>query len=67
MYAWWHARSDDLLPGSFLPYVVNPLYKRLRFSNARAKERLNWRPTVDLGAALRLTIDGSISAGGRGA
>ncbi len=66
VYAWWHARSDDLLPGSLLPYVVNPLYKRLRFSNARAKERLNWRPTVDLGAALRLTIDGSLSAG-RGA
>lgn len=57
VYAWCHARSDDLLPGSLLPYVVDALYKPLRFSNARAKAQLNWRPTVDLHAALRLTID----------
>lgn len=56
VYASFHARSDDLLPASLLPYVVNALYKPLRFSNANAKARLNWRPAVDLQTALRLTI-----------
>jgi len=62
-YAWCHTRSDDLLPGSLLPYVVDALYKPLRFSNARAKAHLNWRPGVELQAALRLTIDSTIRMG----
>jgi nucleoside-diphosphate-sugar epimerase len=62
VYAWCHARSDDLLPISLLPYVVNAVYKPLRFSNERAKARLNWRPTVALDAAFRLTIDASRGA-----
>jgi nucleoside-diphosphate-sugar epimerase len=61
-YAWCHARSDDLLPGSLLPYVVDAVYKPLRFSNAKAKARLRWRPAVDLHAALRLTIHGAPAA-----
>jgi nucleoside-diphosphate-sugar epimerase len=58
-YGWCHARSDDLLPCSLLPYVVNALYKPLRFSNARARTRLNWQPAIGLHAALQLTIQGA--------
>jgi nucleoside-diphosphate-sugar epimerase len=59
MYAWCHARSEDMLPCSLLPYVVDTIYKPLRFSNAKAKARLNWQPTIDLQSALRLTIAGT--------
>jgi nucleoside-diphosphate-sugar epimerase len=62
MYAWCHVRSDDLLPRSLLPYVIDALYKPLRFSNARAKTRLNWRPAVNLCSALRLTINGTAAS-----
>jgi nucleoside-diphosphate-sugar epimerase len=63
LYAWWYARAEGLLPSGFLPYVVDALYKPLRFSNATAKVRLQWQPRVDLLAALRLTIAAGESSG----
>jgi nucleoside-diphosphate-sugar epimerase len=56
LYAWCHTRSDGVLPSSFLPYVVDPLYRPLRFSNTTAKVRLQWQPRVDVLKALRLTV-----------
>ncbi len=61
-YGWCHSRSDDLLPRSLVPYVVDALYKPLRFSNARAKARLNWQPAVGLHAALGLTLNAAQGA-----
>ena len=61
LYARWHARSEGQLPAGFLPYVVDPMYMRLRFSNAAAKVRLQWHPHVDLATALRLTTAGRIA------
>ena len=57
LYAWWHTRSEGMLPSGLLPYVVEPMYKPLRFSNAAAKMRLQWRPRVDVRTALRLTVE----------
>jgi nucleoside-diphosphate-sugar epimerase len=58
-YERWYSRSRGDLPVSFLPYVIDPLYKDVRFSNAAAHERLHWRPNVDLRAALRATATGN--------
>ena len=58
LYAWWHTRSEGMLPSGLLPYVVEPMYQPLRFSNAAAKMRLQWRPRVDVRTALRLTVEG---------
>ena len=57
LYAWWHTRSEGMLPSGLLPYVVEPMYQPLRFSNAAAKMRLRWRPRVDMRTALRLTVE----------
>jgi nucleoside-diphosphate-sugar epimerase len=56
LYERWYARAEGLLPSGFLPYVVQALYKPLRFSNTSARSRLEWQPRVDLATALRLTI-----------
>lgn len=55
-YERWHSRCRGDLPVSFLPYVIDPLYKDVSFSNAAAHEGLYWRPPVDLRAALRATV-----------
>jgi nucleoside-diphosphate-sugar epimerase len=52
LYRW----SDGMLPAVFLPQVSDALYKPLRFSNERAKRRLNWKPAVDLETAFDLTF-----------
>jgi len=52
VYRW----SDGMLPAIFTPPVVNAMYKPLKFSNARAKRRLGWTPSVDLETALALTF-----------
>jgi nucleoside-diphosphate-sugar epimerase len=57
-YERWYSRCRGDLPVSFLPYVLDPLYKEVTFSNAAAHERLHWRPSVDLRAALRATVTG---------
>jgi nucleoside-diphosphate-sugar epimerase len=56
LYAEWYAREEGLLPSGFLPYVVDSLFKPLRFSNATARFGLQWQPHVDLSAALSLTM-----------
>ncbi len=55
-YEKWYSRCRGDLPVSFLPYVIDALYKEVSFSNAAAHERLHWRPAVDLRAALRATV-----------
>jgi nucleoside-diphosphate-sugar epimerase len=52
-YRWF----DGMLPPIMTKAVVDACYKPLRFSNAHAKERLGWRPTVPLATALDLTFE----------
>jgi nucleoside-diphosphate-sugar epimerase len=61
VYERWFSRSRGDLPVSFLPYVIDPLYKEVRFANAAAHERLHWLPRVDLRAALRATATGNVT------
>ncbi len=60
VYERWYWRCRGDLPRSFLPYVIDPLYREIRFSNTAAHERLHWRPQVDLRAALEATIAGTL-------
>jgi 2-alkyl-3-oxoalkanoate reductase len=40
------------LPGIFIPRVLDARFKHFKFSNARAKQILNWQPTYSLDTAL---------------
>jgi nucleoside-diphosphate-sugar epimerase len=54
-YEWYYQLSDGMVPPGFLPARVGPLFKSLRYSNARAKATLGWTPRVELRTALALT------------
>jgi len=57
-----YRRFDGMLPPVMTKAVVDACYKPLRFSNARAKERLGWQPAVPLRRALDLTFEPAVEA-----
>jgi len=55
---WVSMRSDGMFPPALTPYKASALWKRLQFSNALAKRRLGWEPTVTFEEAVRRTVPG---------
>lgn len=53
---WYSARTEGHLPAVFTPYKVRSLWKPQRYSNARAKAVLGWRPRVQMAEALDRTF-----------
>lgn len=43
--AWYHRKSTGQLPAVVTPYKVSAMWRCLRYSNARAKSVLGWKPT----------------------
>ncbi len=54
--AWYSARTDGHLPAMFTPYKVDSMWKRQRYSNARARAALGWAPRVPMREALDRTF-----------
>ncbi len=61
--AWYSARTEGHLPAVFTPYRVDSLWRPQRYSNARAKLLLGWRPRVPMREALDRTFAALASAG----
>ena len=53
---WYHERTQGHFPVLCTPYEVASMWKRLRYSNRAAKERLGWSPRVDMQTALDKTF-----------
>jgi nucleoside-diphosphate-sugar epimerase len=53
---WASLRSDGMFPAVLTPYKASALWRRLQFSNALAKTRLGWRPTVTFEDAVERTL-----------
>ncbi|WP_242394768.1 NAD-dependent epimerase/dehydratase family protein [Anaeromyxobacter oryzisoli] len=54
--AWYSARTEGHLPPVFTPYKIRSLWKPQRYSNARARSVLGWRPRVPMAEALDRTF-----------
>lgn len=54
---WYSERSEGNLPIVFSPYVVDCIWKRQEFSNAKAAARLGWRPQVSIREGLAGVIE----------
>ncbi|MEZ6057979.1 MAG: NAD-dependent epimerase/dehydratase family protein [Planctomycetaceae bacterium] len=52
MYDWYHRFSKGQLPGAITRYKSANQWKRLQYSNAKAKSRLGWTPQVSFEEAL---------------
>lgn len=55
--AWYAERTDGHLPAMFTLYKVDSMWKRQRYSNARARAALGWAPRVPMREALDLTFE----------
>jgi nucleoside-diphosphate-sugar epimerase len=53
---WYHHWSRGQLPDVLTPYKSASLWKPLRYSNAKAKSVLGWRPGVAFADGLRQTL-----------
>ena len=60
---WYSERSQGNLPIVFSPYVCDSIWKPQRFSNAKATERLGWRPHVPVKDGLQDAIAAQLEAG----
>lgn len=56
VYEWYHRYSKGQLPGVITRYRTDTFWKPLRFSNASARERMDWKPQVPMAEALEQTI-----------
>ena len=59
LYEWYHHYSQGQLPGTLTRYRSDSFWKALRFTNDKAKSRLQWKPQVPMDEALRRSILGS--------
>jgi nucleoside-diphosphate-sugar epimerase len=53
---WYHRRSGGQLPAYMTPYKSMAQWKPLRYSNAKAKHLLGWRPRVSFAEGLEQTF-----------
>lgn len=53
---WYHHRSGGQLPAVLTPYKSRAMWKPLRYSNAKAKAVLGWRPETTFEEGLRQTF-----------
>jgi nucleoside-diphosphate-sugar epimerase len=61
---WYHDRSMGQIPAVLTPYKSDAAWKRLRYSNAKAKAQLGWTPEVSLEEGLQRTFAWLREAGG---
>ena len=54
---WYHKWSEGQLPAVLTRYKSAAHWKRLNYSNAKAKARLGWVPQVGFGEGLRCTFE----------
>ena len=57
---WYSEWSKGNLPIVFSPYVVDCIWKRQQFSNAKAVARLNWRPRITMREGLASVIESQL-------
>jgi nucleoside-diphosphate-sugar epimerase len=55
-WEWYHRWSHGQLPAVLTRYKSAAMWKPLRYSNAKAKARLGWEPTVGMEEGMRLTF-----------
>lgn len=58
IYAGYSRWTEGQLPPVLTPYKCAAMWKPLRYSNAKAKHKLNWRPKISTEDGLRQTIAG---------
>jgi len=56
LYHWYSRFSDGQLPPVITRYKSNAIWKSLKYSNQKAKERLHWQPAVSTEEALRRAL-----------
>lgn len=54
---WYHGASRGQLPAVFTPYKSGSLWKRLHYSNDKAKRILHWSPAVSFQEGLRRSFE----------
>jgi nucleoside-diphosphate-sugar epimerase len=52
---WYHRWSRGQLPAVLTKYKSGAMWKRLRYSNARARTVLGWKPSISVGEGMRRT------------
>jgi hypothetical protein len=52
---WYHKRSKGQLPAVFTPYVVDSMYRPLRYSNEGLKS-IGWTQRISTQDAIRTTF-----------
>lgn len=57
-YDWYHRWSRGQLPGVLTPYRTASIWKPLRYTNQKAKDRLKWQPDVSFDDAFRRSLNG---------
>ena len=55
-YEWYHRWSRGQLPAVITRYKTASMWKSLRYTNQKAKDRLRWTPTVPLDEAFRRSL-----------
>lgn len=56
LYEWYHRYSRGQVPGVITRYRSSALWKPLRYSNAKAKGELGWRPQVSFDEAFERSV-----------
>ena len=54
---WYHKKSGGQLPAVLTRYKSAAYWKRLKYSNAKAKSRLGWTPKVSFVEGIRLSCE----------
>lgn len=55
-YEWYHRASNGQLPAIFTRYKSQAMWRSLNYPNQKAKEKLGWKPEIDLERGLQETF-----------
>ena len=58
VYEWYSCWSQGQLPGVITRYRSDSMWKKLRYTNEKAKTKLGWRPLVSFDEAFQRSIAG---------
>lgn len=56
LYDWYHRWSQGQVPGAITRYKSANQWRRLKYTNAKAKQRLEWQPAVSFEEALKRSV-----------
>lgn len=56
IYEWYHHASRGQLPGVITRYKTASMWKKLKYTNQKAKDRLQWTPEIPFEEAFRRSI-----------